>query len=94
MGILNITPDSFYKKSRSTNLADLKKNFNLIINSDIIDIGAESTRPGSTPLTLKEELDRLGFGAEIIYLYIHCYDKRVKRRTIKDALILVKSTKK
>ena len=41
-----------------------------------------------------EELDRLGFGAEIIYLYIRCYDKRVKRRTIKDALILVKSTKK
>ena len=41
-----------------------------------------------------EPLDRLGFGAEIIYLYIHCYDKRVKRRTIKDALILVKSTKK
>ena len=42
----------------------------------------------------KEELDRLGFGAEIIYLYISFYDKRVKRRTIKDALILVKSTKK
>ena len=41
-----------------------------------------------------EELDRLGFGAEIIYLYISFYDKRVKRRTIKDALILVKSTKK
>ena len=41
-----------------------------------------------------EELDRLGFGAEIIYLYIRFYDKRVKRRTIKDALILVKSTKK
>ena len=41
-----------------------------------------------------EELDRLGFGAEIIYLYIRFYDKRVKRRTIKDALILVKSIKK
>ena len=41
-----------------------------------------------------EELDRLGFGAEIIYQYIRCYDKRVKRRTIKDALILVKSRKK
>ena len=37
-----------------------------------------------------EELDRLGFGAEIIYQYIRCYDKRVKRRTIKDALIIVK----
>ena len=41
-----------------------------------------------------EELDRLGFGAEIIYLYIRCSDKRVKRRTIKDALILIKSRKK
>jgi len=41
-----------------------------------------------------EALDRLGFGAEIIYLYIHCYDKRVKRRTIKDALLLLKPTKK
>mgnify|MGYP006218418637 CR=1 FL=1 len=41
-----------------------------------------------------EALDRLGFGAEIIYLYIHYYDKRVKRRTIKDALLLLKPTKK
>jgi len=59
MGILNITPDSFYKKSRSIDCDNLRKNLKKIINADIIDIGAESTRPNSKPLTEHEELNRL-----------------------------------
>ncbi len=59
MGILNITPDSFYEDSRSIDFHFLKNNVRKIINSDIIDVGAESTRPGSKPLTDLEELKRL-----------------------------------
>ena len=58
MGILNITPNSFYKKSRIFNLNDLKIHINSIIESDIIDIGAESTQPYSSPVNLEDELNR------------------------------------
>tara|TARA_X000001036_G_scaffold118615_1_gene112131 strand:+ start:742 stop:1512 length:771 start_codon:yes stop_codon:yes gene_type:complete len=59
MGILNITPDSFYENSRSFDYNLFNKNVKKIIKSDIIDIGAESTRPSSKPLTYIEELKRL-----------------------------------
>ena len=52
MGILNLTPDSFYAPSRH-NLAILKS------GADIIDIGACSTRPGHTPVGAKEEWRRM-----------------------------------
>ena len=58
MGILNVTPDSFYNnhdvlKNNKDNLR------NLYIKSDIIDIGAESTRPGAIPIEYQAELARL-----------------------------------
>ena len=59
MGILNITPDSFYESSRCMKPHDLKKKINQIIDSDIIDIGAESSRPNSKPITINDELNRL-----------------------------------
>ena len=52
MGILNLTPDSFYAPSRG-NLAILES------GADIIDIGACSTRPGHTPVGSKEEWRRM-----------------------------------
>ena len=52
MGILNLTPDSFYAPSRY-NMAILGS------GADIIDIGACSTRPGSKPVGAKEEWRRL-----------------------------------
>ena len=52
MGILNLTPDSFYAPSRH-NLAILES------GADIIDIGACSTRPGHTPVGAKEEWRRM-----------------------------------
>ena len=61
MGILNITPDSFYDGGKYTNtkstLARVKEM--LAQGVDIIDIGAESTRPGSQSVSLNEELSRL-----------------------------------
>ena len=52
MGILNLTPDSFYAPSRN-NLAILDS------GADIIDIGACSTRPGHTPVGPEEEWRRM-----------------------------------
>lgn len=61
MGILNVTPDSFSDGGKYTALpAALDRAAQMIEDgADIIDIGAESTRPGSEPVSLDEELDRI-----------------------------------
>lgn len=56
MGILNVTPDSFYSESRG-GLEKAKKIIDF--GADIIDIGAESSRPGSDYVSEEEELKRL-----------------------------------
>lgn len=60
MGVLNITPDSFYPGSRSS-LNDLEARVDKMINegADILDVGACSTRPGSQSPNQQEELARL-----------------------------------
>lgn len=60
MGVLNITPDSFYANSRSS-LVNIKSRAQQMIEDgvDIIDIGGESTRPFANPVSLNEELDRV-----------------------------------
>ena len=61
MGILNITPDSFYDGGSYINLVDQLKHVEKMISegAKIIDIGALSTRPGSLPVSENEELKRL-----------------------------------
>ena len=61
MGILNVTPDSFFDGGRYTNLsAGLKHAEGMIeAGADIIDVGGESTRPGAAPVTEAEELARV-----------------------------------
>lgn len=61
MGILNLTPDSFSDGGRysSTDTAVHAAHEMINAGADIIDIGAESTRPGATPTPLQQELDRL-----------------------------------
>ncbi|MBF0473280.1 MAG: dihydropteroate synthase [Nitrospirae bacterium] len=61
MGILNVTPDSFSDGAR---YLDKNKAINHAVQmaqdgADIIDIGGESTRPGSIPITIEEELQRV-----------------------------------
>lgn len=60
MGILNITPDSFSDGGRYYNLDDAVKHAHYIedAGADILDIGAQSTRPGHTPVTPEEEIRR------------------------------------
>lgn len=61
MGILNITPDSFYSKSRATNEKEilLKVGEMLQDGASIIDIGGYSSRPGAENISQKEELKRI-----------------------------------
>jgi dihydropteroate synthase len=61
MGILNITPDSFYSTSRAMELDEcVKRAFEMKEQGAIIlDIGAESSRPGSEPVPAETEKERL-----------------------------------
>ncbi|WP_111089578.1 dihydropteroate synthase [Acetomicrobium hydrogeniformans] len=67
MGILNLTFDSFYPQSRIGDDKEtlLQRAEKMIEDgADILDIGAESTRPGAEPLSLEEEMRRLIPGVE------------------------------
>jgi len=61
MGVLNVTPDSFSDGGKFFRLADAVKAALAMerAGADILDIGAESTRPGSTGISAEEELERL-----------------------------------
>jgi len=62
MGVLNITPDSFSDGGLFIDPDKAIKQAKKMINegADIIDIGGESSRPGAKPVTLDEELRRIG----------------------------------
>ena len=68
MGILNITPDSFYAGSRKTVPIEILKQAEEMIGqgADILDIGAYSSRPGASAIGEEEELTRLAGALEII----------------------------
>ncbi len=60
MGILNVTPDSFSDGGRFSGEAAVEHARRMVAEgADVIDVGAESTRPGSDPITLEEEMARL-----------------------------------
>jgi len=61
MGILNCTPDSFYPSSRNATVKEAMKAAREMIEAgvDIIDVGGESTRPGSDPVGEEEEIRRV-----------------------------------
>lgn len=61
MGILNVTPDSFSDGGKYLSLSSALSHAEEMIGEgvDIIDIGAESSRPGADPVPLQEELDRI-----------------------------------
>jgi len=68
MGILNITPDSFYENSRTETQDQMVNKMRSMVNDgvDIIDVGAYSTRPGSLNVPEEEEMKRLSSFFEII----------------------------
>lgn len=68
MGILNVTPDSFYAGSRAFDSEAISSRAALMLEegADMIDIGACSTRPGSNPVTPDEEKRRLELGVKAV----------------------------
>lgn len=79
MGILNVTPDSFYAQSRVQTERDIVLRARQILDEggSIIDVGACSTRPDSTPASQEEEMERLRLALGTI------------RREMPDAIISV-----
>ena len=59
MGILNVTPDSFYDNFFDEESIQKRINEMIVEGAEIIDIGGESTRPGSKPVSTEEELERV-----------------------------------
>jgi dihydropteroate synthase len=61
MGILNVTPDSFSDGGLFTDINTAIAHGKKMVSdgADVIDVGGESSRPGSAPLSEKEELDRI-----------------------------------
>lgn len=68
MGILNVTPDSFYSGSRKQTEMEIVQRANQIIEEggSIIDVGAFSTRPGADEVSEEEEGRRLKFALDIV----------------------------
>lgn len=68
MGIVNVTPDSFYAASRCSGKQQLLDRVQQIIDEGgkIVDIGAYSTRPNGAEVSEEEEWERLSWGLEII----------------------------
>ena len=68
MGILNVTPDSFYAGSRTMSEQQIIERTRQILQEggSIIDVGACSTRPGSEPVSQEEEMERLRFALGLI----------------------------
>lgn len=61
MGIINLTPDSFYGKSRVIDVKDLLSTAEKMLSEGalILDLGAFSTRPGANEISVQEEQERL-----------------------------------
>ena len=71
MGILNVTPDSFYAGSRAETEQDIIRRLHQIMDegASIVDIGGYSSRPGAQEVSAAEEMERLRMGLELIRKY-------------------------
>ena len=93
MGILNVTPDSFYSGSRKQTEQEIAARANQIVEEGgaIIDVGAFSTRPGATEVDEAEEARRLKWALGIVRreqpdvpLSVDTYRPSVARRCIEE----------
>ncbi len=69
MGILNVTPDSFYAGSRTQTGVEIARRVKQIVSEGaaIIDIGAYSSRPNADNVSAREEMERLRMGLKILF---------------------------
>lgn len=68
MGILNVTPDSFYAKSRNQSVGEVEARCKQIVDEggEMIDVGAYSSRPGADDVPAEEEMSRLRMALPIV----------------------------
>lgn len=71
MGILNVTPDSFYADSRKQTEAAIEERIQAILSEggQIIDVGGYSSRPDAAEVSPEEEMERLAFALKILNTY-------------------------
>ena len=69
MGILNITPDSFFRGSRKQTEEEIRQRMMQIVEegADIIDVGAYSSRPNAAFVSEEEEMKRLDYALSILF---------------------------
>ncbi len=93
MGILNVTPDSFYDGSRCPEKAEITERIHTIVRegADIIDIGGYSSRPHAADISPDEEMRRLSVGLEIIrkhypdaFVSVDTFRAEVARRCVEE----------
>ena len=97
MGILNLTPDSFYDGGRYSKEAQALRRVEEMIGegADIIDVGGESVRPGADPISVDEELSRVMPVIEkirrsfLIPISIDTYKAEVARQAIEEGAEMV-----
>jgi len=98
MGIINLTPDSFYEGSRQQTNASIIAQASKMIDEgvDIIDVGGQSTRPGSNRISIKEELHRVIPAIEIILkdfpetiISVDTYQSAVAKEAIKTGASII-----
>ena len=79
MGIVNVTPDSFFAGSRTQTEADIARRVEQLLTegADILDLGGYSSRPGAADVSPAEECERLRLGLSVI------------RRVCPDAVVSV-----
>lgn len=87
MGILNVTPDSFSDGGKFNDLDRARDQVEKMIaeGADIIDVGGESTRPGYTQISVKEEIERV---VPVISMIKSHYDIPVSIDTYKSQVAL------
>ena len=68
MGIVNLTPDSFFESSRAQTDVQVAERVNLLLTegADMLDVGAYSSRPGAADLPEEEEMRRLRKGLSVL----------------------------
>ncbi len=96
MGILNVTPDSFYDGGKYVEENSISERVREIVHNgaDIIDIGGESTRPGAEPVPLEEEVNRVSqalshVNPEEIIISVDTYKAEVAEMALKMGATIV-----
>ncbi|KGI61355.1 dihydropteroate synthase [Prevotella sp. S7 MS 2] len=93
MGIVNITPDSFFEGSRKQTEAEIAERVQQIAKEggSIVDVGAFSTRLGASEVSEEEEARRLQFALEIVHrecpelpISVDTYRPRVARKCVEE----------